>query len=31
MINPTLSKMMIKIINENPKDIVEFMIDYLKK
>ena len=30
-INPILSKMMIRVINENPPDIVGFMIEYLKE
>lgn len=30
-VDPILSKMLIKIINENPPDLVEYMISYLKK
>jgi hypothetical protein len=30
-INPILSKMMIKIINENPHNVVDYMISYLER
>lgn len=30
-IDPILSKMMIKIINENPPHLVDYMIDYLQQ
>jgi hypothetical protein len=29
-VNPILSKMMIKIINDNPSNIIDYMIRYLK-
>jgi hypothetical protein len=30
-INPVLSRLMIRIINEDPVDVVDFMIQFLKK